>query len=43
MLADNILALIFSTAGSFCTASGLLLMKIANIKVEQDRKKRAFL
>jgi len=42
MIQEYIIALIFSTAGSFFTATGLLLIKIANIQVEQDRKKKVF-
>ena len=42
-LPNNIVALIFSTSGSFCTATGLILMKIANIKVEKTKSKWAIL
>ena len=42
-LPTNVVALIFSTSGSFCTALGLILMKIANIKVEKTKNKWAIL
>jgi len=37
------IALIFSTSGSFCTALGLIFMKIANIRVEKYKHKNACL
>ena len=37
-LSSNMLALIFSTVGCFFTATGLIVMKIANIKNEKNHK-----
>ena len=42
-LTQNFIALIFATSGSFCTALGLIIMKIANIKVEKDNNMIAVL
>ena len=39
----NVIALIFSTCGSFCTAMGLILMKIADIKNEKKKEKWVYL
>ena len=39
-LPSNIIALIFSTSGSFFTASGLIAMKVANIKIEKKKSER---
>jgi hypothetical protein len=39
-LPSNIIALIFSTSGSFFTAAGLIAMKVANIKIEKKKSER---
>lgn len=36
------IAVAFSAAGSFCTSSGLILMKIANLKVEKMKNNARF-
>ena len=41
-LASNILALIFSILGSFCTASGLICMKIGNIRAENNGRAKYY-
>ena len=35
----QLLALIFSLSGSFCTALGLINLKLANYRVEKDRRR----
>ena len=42
-LSSNLIALCFSSGGSFFTALGLILMKLANIKVEKHTHKRLVL
>ena len=38
----NLIALCFSICAALCIASGLLLMKISNIKRETDHKRRKY-
>lgn len=38
-----VFALLFGAGGSFCSALGLICMKIGNIKVENSLSKLAFL
>ena len=39
----HLLALISACLGSFCSSLGFILMKVANIKVENQPEKYAFL
>jgi len=40
---SNLIALCFSSGGSFFTATGLILMKLANMKIEKFKHKKIVL